>query len=275
MKLHTLKLNTCQFIIILSCASLIGCGSDKNNAAKETADTAAVETEIQMDDGFYSIPSPVQQVLLLQEAGASYDKSLLNPLENVSKYAITNSKALNLGVYGADLSYAAVFNQPQDAILYLSVCKKLSDPLGIKEDFYPGIMQRIDKNKGSKDSLMAIVSDVFRKSNASLKENDLSHVSALVIAGSFIEGMFIGTQTAKNVNNKQAIYNRISDFKGALNNLVGLITTVHDGDFADILIDLRSIKAIYDQAADTKLSADQISRITKQVKAIRIKITNL
>jgi hypothetical protein len=253
----------------------MGCGSDKNNAAKETSDTAAVAAEVQIDDGFYNIPSPVQQVLLLQQAGASYDKSLLNPLDNVSKYLITNSKALNLGVYGADIGYAAVFNQPQDVILYLSVCKKLSEPLGIKENFYFGIMQRIDKNKGSKDSLMTIVSDLFRRSNASLKENDLSHVSALVVAGSFIEGMYIGTQTAKKAEDKQAIYNRIGEFKDALNNLVGLITTVHDVDFADILIDLRSIKAIYDQVAGSKLSADQISQITKQVKAVRIKITNM
>jgi hypothetical protein len=268
--------NSGNGILIMSLSILIGCGPENQtlNTGIAEIDSAISEPQPKDVDGFYDIPPPIQQVQLLQKAGASYDKSLLNPLDNIPKYSVTNSKALNLGVYGADLSYAAVFNQPQDVILYLASSQKLAEGLGIKGDFYADIMSRLEKGSGNKDSLLQIVSDVYYRSNQSLKENDQSHISALVVAGSFIEAMYIGTQVAKNVKNKEAIYQRIGDFKGTLNNLVGLLTTVYDSDFSNILADLRSIKTIYDES-ESKLSEEQMSRITKQVKAIRIKITNM
>jgi hypothetical protein len=259
----------------LTAILLAACGSETSNTLPPVTDTVvALHESSSSEEGYYDIPPPIQQVQLLQQAGASYDRSILNPLENISKYSITNSKALNLGVYGADLSYAAVFNQPQDVMFYLSASQRLADELNIKGDFNADIMKRLEKDGGNKDSLLKIVSDVYRKSNASLKENDQSHLSALVVAGSFIEAMYIATQVAKNVKDKEAIYARIGDFKGTLNNLVALITTAYDSDFSNILSDLRSLKTIYDESPDKKLSGEQMQKITKQIKAIRIRITN-
>lgn len=261
---------------ILTAASflIVACNSEQTNTPPETilvSDTT--KQEVKSDNAFYDIPQPLQQVELLQQAGAKYDKQLLNPLENGTKYMVTNSRALNLGVYGADMCYAAVFNKPQDAILYLTASQKLAEALGIKGDFYTGVMQRLEKSSGNKDSLLQIVSYVYEKSNASLKENDQSHVSALVVAGSFVEAMFVATQVARNVEDKKAIYSRINDFRTSLNSLIGLITTVHESDFSEILSDLRSIKAIYDEQ-EGDLNEAQMDKVTKQVKAIRIKITN-
>ena len=273
--IDTLKTNIGKGLKVMAIGLLAACGSETTNTNSKSPDTVAiVKAEPKNDNGFYDIPPPIQQVQLLQKAGAIYDKSFLNPLDNISKYSVNNSKALNLGVYGADLSYAAVFNQPQDVILYLSATKKLADELSIKGDFYTDIMNRMGKSSNNKDSLLQIVSDVYRRSNESLKENDQSHLSALVVVGSFIEAMYIGTQGAKKVANNAAIRERIAEFRGSLNNLVGLITTVHDGGFSDILADLKSVNAIYNETSDSKLTEEQMIKITKQVKAIRIRITN-
>jgi hypothetical protein len=276
MIINFLKENAGKSLLFAAISLLPSCGSENESATNENTNTGeTVQTESKSDDGFYNIPSPVQQVQLLQEAGATYDRNILNPLENSSKYTQTISKALNLGVYGSDLSYAAVFNQPQDVILYLTASQKLAEALNIKGDFYTDIMKRMDKSSGDRDSLLQIVSDVYRRSNESLKETDQSHISALVIIGSFIEALYVGTQVAENVKNKEAIYQRIGEFKSTLNNLVALITTAADSDFSNILTDLRSIKAIYDEASDSQLTEDQMKRLTKQVKAVRIKITNM
>lgn len=255
---------------------MTSCKHDSGNNENDGKDTVATfHSDTIKNNGFYDIPPPIQQVQLLQKAGAKYDKGVLNPLENSSKYIQVNSKALNLGVYGADLSYAAVFNQPQDVILYLMASQKLAEELSIKGDFNTEIMQRLGKSSNNKDSLLMIVSDVYRKSNEALKENDQSHLSALVITGSFIEAMYVATEVAKNVKDKQAIYNRIGEFKGSLNNLVALLTTAYDNDFSNVLPDLKRIKAIYDENSGTDLTEQQITNITKEIKAIRIKITNM
>jgi hypothetical protein len=271
--LYSSKISVISVLVILSTVLFSGCGSDNGNVPPST-DTTTVQP-LSNDQGFYDIPSPIQQVQLLQQAGATYEHDLMNPIDNISKYVVTNSKALNLGVYGADLSYAAVFNQPQDVVLYLNSCQRLANELNIKGDFHAEMMRRMDKSGGNKDSLLQIVSDVYRRSNASLKENDQSHISALVVVGSFVEAMYIATQVAKDVKNKDAIYSRISAFRGTLNNLVALITTAADSDFSNILSDLKSIKQIYDESPDNKLNEDQIQKLTKQIKAIRIKITNM
>jgi hypothetical protein len=276
MTIIILKRNLFKSALVAAMCSLAACGSETvNPPAQEVEPVNEAQTTSSANSGFYDFPQPIQQVQILQKAGAIYDRGLLNPLENVPKYTLTTSKALNLGIYGADLSYSAVFNQSQDVILYLSASKKLSEELNMKGDFYPDIMKRMEKSSGNKDSLMQIVSDVYRSSNEALKENDQSHISALVVVGSFVEAMYIGTQVAKDVKDKDVIYKRIGEFKSSLNNLVALIATAYDSDFANILPDLRNIKAIYDESEGTELNEDQMKRITKQVKAVRIRITNM
>jgi len=171
--INTLKIKIGNGLMYVAIGLLCSCGSESGTPENSDAVTTVITTS-QNKEGFYNFPQPIEQVQLLQKAGATYDKSILNPLENVSKYSVIKSQALNLGVYGADLSYAAVFNQPQDVVLYLAASKKLAEALNIKDDFYTEIMKRMERSSGNKDSLLHIVSDVYQESNESLKENDQS-----------------------------------------------------------------------------------------------------
>src|SRR4026209_1934015 len=44
---------------------------------------------------FYSIPSPMETATMLKEAGAEYDKDILNDVLNVDKYTAASKQALN------------------------------------------------------------------------------------------------------------------------------------------------------------------------------------
>ena len=291
------KITGKSVITTMITCSLFACSSESTDKTKETADSvSATETKAPKEPNiFYSVPSPIQLGQLLQKAGATYDKKVLNSLDNVSSYSTANSKALNLGVYGADLSYSAVFNQTQETMSYLTNSKKLAEELCITSSFSAEMMKRMEKNEGNKDSLLQIISELFLSSNEALKENDQSNVSVLVLAGGFIEGMYVGTQTAKTIKDNDAIYKRIAELRGSLNNLIMLVATVNDSDVSDILSDLKSIKALYGDApatdkttakADTTkkivtigggksnstLTKDQMEKITSQVAAIRAKI---
>lgn len=83
----------------------------------------------------FSIPSPMQTALLLKESGASYDNTLLNSTSSAVKNETASSKALNLGIYGADLGYATIFDNTEDAIEYVATTKKMSGELGISNRF--------------------------------------------------------------------------------------------------------------------------------------------
>lgn len=277
--------------------TLFSCGSEgtDSNLTNDSIPLIDSISKHRSENAFYSIPSPIQLGQMLQRAGANYDKKVLNPTDNASKYTTVNSKALNLGVYGADLSYSAVFNQPQEVMSYLTSSKKLAEELGITTSFSASMMERMEKNTGNQDSLLYIISELFLSSNEALKENDQSHISVLVLAGGFIEGMYVGTQVGKTVKDNKAIYARIGEFRGSLNNLIMLVSTVNNSDVSEVLTDLRSIKAVYDESAvieekatsavDTtkkvmtiggksnyKLSDQQIEKITLLVAGIRAKI---
>ena len=63
---------------------------------------------------------------ILRETVGDYNIDVLNPYDAYSKYTTNKKTALNIGVYGADLSYARMFDQIQPSVNYLSAIKKLS-----------------------------------------------------------------------------------------------------------------------------------------------------
>ncbi len=297
MVINSIFKNAVKGGIILSAILLASCSSESSDNGDGSDSIPVIDSvpKHRAENAFYSIPSPIQLGQMLQRAGATYDKKVLNPSDNAAKYANMDSKALNLGVFGADLSYSAVFNQPQEVMSYLTSSKKLAEELGITTSFSASVMERMEKNTGNRDSLLYIISELFLSSNEALKENDQSHISVLVLAGGFIEGMYVGTQVAKTVKDNKAIYARIGEFRGSLNNLIMLVSTVNNSDVSEVLTDLRSIKAVYDESAVTeekavtsvdttkkvmtiggksnyKLSNEQIEKITSLVAGIRAKI---
>jgi len=120
----------------------------------------------------------------------------------------------------------------------------------------------------------------------------------LAIAGGFVEGLYVGTQVAKTLEDNAAVVTRIAELKGSFNNIVALLNTQnHDADVAAILGDMKDIKAIYDEmqmveasptvTADTtknvitigggakySLTKDQLDRITTKTEILRNKIVN-
>lgn len=48
---------------------------------------------------------------------------MLNPASNETSTLQLLKRQLNLGVFGADLSYTSTFDQTQEAMVYMGVCK--------------------------------------------------------------------------------------------------------------------------------------------------------
>ena len=254
---------------------LSSCGSHEGNGETDGADTTGMEqTDAKKTDGkaqniFYSIPSPIELAQLIQKAGANYNKDLLNPIENVSKYNSNSSKALNLGVYGADLSYTSVFdNNTQESILYLGCTRKLAESLGVGNAFDEKTVDRIQANTGKKDSLLSIISDSYMSTDEMLKESQRENASALVIAGGFIEGIYLGTQLAKSSKNGADIVNRIAEQKGTLDNVISLLgPSAQEAGVAPVLEDMKALQTIFGDvkvvsAGAANVKTDQATKVT-------------
>ncbi len=203
---------------------------------------------------FYSMPSPIETAVLLKKAGATYDGSYLNAVENKDKYVTMSSRAFNLGVYASDLSYTTIFDKTQEAMLYLSCSKKLADGLGISEVFSDELISRMESNMSNKDSLLTIISQSFGDADAYLKENDRASVSAMLIAGGWIEGLYVATkveESLRKINRNQLIAQRIAEQKLSLENLINLVDAYKDDEvLSELSVKLKDLKVDFDKVTN-------------------------
>lgn len=236
--------------LIVAVSILMACGegdSIEETTIDEVDEGVTPERVEKAQMVFQTVPSPLETASLFQEAGADYNPGITNPLENVSNYSTNTQKALNLGVYGADLSYANIFDQSQESMFYMNCSKKMSDGLGITSAFDAATMERIEENMNNRDSLMTIINDAFWITDAYLKENGQDHLSALIITGGWIEGLYLGTKAINVASPNEALMQRIADQKYSLDNLTELLSTYENTEVDAIEQKLKELQEVYNK----------------------------
>ncbi|KPK87169.1 MAG: hypothetical protein AMS27_03395 [Bacteroides sp. SM23_62_1] len=217
----------------------------------------------------YPLPTSFEVTKLLIEAGAGYILDICNRTENAGKYISLKSKALNLGIYGADLSYAATYNQTQETMQYLEASAKLIDELQISTAFNQILVDRVERNLDNVDSLIIIISDSFYETYEYLQANEQDNLSLLVMTGSWIEALFISTQISIISTDNQKIVEIISDQSSSLSELLNLLEEVKDDPMiTDIYSGLLDIKALYDASA-SPMNPEELDRLITATENIR------
>lgn len=282
-------------LVLLSVTALLttGCGGDDAANTDELPPVDSTQTTILNVNGeIFSIPSPIQTAFLIKNSGATYSKEVLNPANKSSQYSTNFSKALNLGIYGADLGYVTIYDQTQDAIGYLNAAKKLADELGVSGAFDAQTIDRFQKNLGNKDSMLVLVGVAYRSSDSYLKNNDRNDVSGLVLAGGWLESLYFATNVYKTKPNED-VKRRIAEQKSSLQSLIKLLTQYYSQpeytEFIDNLNDLSTVfdgvefKYTYEKPttdaekkmttinskSEVNITPEQIESISQKVKSIR------
>ena len=245
----------------------------KNKVDKELeVDDEFVEDLNKAKQVFYALPSPIETAMLIKRAGTAYDESLLNPTKNAINYTTTRDKALNFGVYGADLSYCGLFSQSQTAISYMATSKKLADDMGILDFLKADFVERLEKNVNNRDSAMVIITEGFMNSNVYLKEAGRPEIAALIIAGGWIEGLYIATQLTKASPNNNELIDRIIDQKLSLVTLVNLLSDYDENaDIQYIIKMVTEIKTIYDQIQVVTSKVEPVTNNESKITTLQAK----
>lgn len=196
-----MKLQLPILVLLMATAILASCsksGENQEENAREF-DEASESLNEQIEEFTYNIPPPSEIPYLLQATGAEFNQSLVNSREKVDQYTSQNDKAaLNLGVYAADIGYLTSYDKTQEAIDYLTACKTLSDDLGLIGTFDAALLEKFEKNISNKDSLTRLLDRTIKDSREYLRDDSRNKLSSLVIAGSFIEGLYIATGLIKS-----------------------------------------------------------------------------
>src|SRR5690606_28830350 len=95
-------------------------GDNQQSALElEAAEPIAKRTE----KVYYPIPSPEQMFSFISDAGVEYSFDLVHEVAKAENYVDPAKKALNFGVYTADLAYAAAYQDIKTTIELYKVVK--------------------------------------------------------------------------------------------------------------------------------------------------------
>ena len=242
--------------VAMSATILLACGENETEEVitEEVLTEIVVNKSSEIEDRvgkaqmvFRTIPSPLETAMLFQKGGTEYSEGITNPVENVKNYVSSIDQSLNLGVYGADLSFVNIFKQTQKSMLYMNCAKVLADELGVTSAFKAETIERMQTNMNNRDSLMVLINDAFWEVDAHMKGNDQGHLSGLIIAGGWIEGLYLGSSNLDKENPSQEIMQLIADQKYSLKSLIELLNTYEDEDVLALAEKLKPLQLIYNK----------------------------
>lgn len=131
----------------------------------------------------------------------------------------------------------------------MAASKKLADKLGILSAIDQSIINRLENNVNNRDSIMEIISETFMNSNSYLKDNNRSQTAAIILAGGWLEGLYISSQLIKSTKDPKELTSRIIDQRISLGTLINMLeheNKIPNEDITTLLKDLGDIKAIFD-----------------------------
>ena len=271
-----------SFLVITSSLLLVilfalsGCKSRTSQSSGLTddliIDEADTKDQVLREITDYPLPTAFEVTKLLIDAGAGYILDLCNRTENIDTYINLESKALNLGVYGADLSYAATYNQTQETMQYLEATAKLINDLQISTGFNQSLVTRVEENLDNVDSLILIITDSFISTYEYLIENEQDNISVLVMAGSWIEALYITTQISIISINNEKIVDIISDQTTTLDKLIEIMEPLKDDPMIqETHTSLKELKTFFNEA-DKTITKEQLDALIKKTESVRGKI---
>ncbi len=248
-----------SLLLITSLALIVSCQSRKGKVSDvdfDIPDSIEIAADLQiseeaMEEIVQNVSSPIEMAALIKEIGTPFSMEYLATTDFVDRYNTSDQMAYILGVFGADLGYLNIYDKSTQIVDYLTSISKLADGIYVGQFFDFATLKRLATSRENLDSLMYISVNSFNNMDSYLRENQRGHLSALMITGIWVEGMYLATQVAKE-NADPVLYNRIGEQKLNLNNLFLILNPYRNQKPVQDLIDtLDEIKSEFDRVEIT------------------------
>lgn len=215
------------------------------------------------------IPSPLEISMLLKEANTRYNRSILNSPGNVTRYNTNYQKALNLGIYGADLGYATIYGENAESIQYLTSIKALANDLNIGQFFDIASIGKLAANSGNLDSLLLVTTRNFNEINHYLQDQNRSNLSLLFLVGGWVEAMEIVCEVSSTNLQNRKLLEGIGEQKIVLEQMVLLLSLFkNDPGMASLVRDFEQLKVVFDEVNITYTYKESSMRVVDGVVVI-------
>jgi len=242
-------------LLLIAIFFLAACGQRPSENLEVNLDEVDIgELQISsetMNDIIQNIASPIEVAALISALNVPYSTHYLSDPERLSTNTTSFEMAFSLGALSADLGYLNMYEKTGTAVNYLSSINRLADALQIGQFFDFATIKRLATSSSDLDSLMFISVNSFNNMDDYLRETERSNLSALMITGVWIEGLYLSTQVAKQ-NSNEDLKAMIGEQKLILNDLLLILNNYKNEEvIAGYITDLETIKSIYDNVKIT------------------------
>ncbi len=252
-----------------------------NSGAKQNQKSDAVQiektkVENEVREFVYPLPTSYEIVEMLNKIEAAYIFDLSNSPENASKYITEKQQALNLGIYGGDLSYASTYNQKQETIDFIDASRKLLEGLDLQGAVSEDLPEQIEANEDNKEALVELITDSFYDTYDFLQRNNRAPVSALVMTGAWVEGLYIATHISGETFNSKEMIEIVLKQKDPLVKLMEILSEYKDDQsIAETINDLSTMAAIYAEIESSAITQEQMIKIAEESLTLRNKFVSV
>jgi hypothetical protein len=281
---------------ILGCSTLFliyACGSGEQKQEINVENNVQTEEPVEIN---YNIPSPSEQFALIAKMDAVKNTAILHDAAMADKYVKSSQKALNFGVYTADVAYLTSFNETNKYLGYFGKLEKLGTDIGVAKVFGSELGELAKKWDGNADSLFKLSDDIYNRTFQQLIEIDKGSELSLMLVGGWIESMHLMIGSSKGFQKSPKLDQALADQKLVAENLLEFIISYKDDESVNQYVtEIESIISIFDQldctSTDTKvqnsngklsfsggesckMTKDCFEALSAKIEAIRKNIVN-
>jgi hypothetical protein len=246
----------------------------------DAADTIKQEIVLspEAENLLYTFPTPFEVTAMLEQAKAGFIFDITNPPANVGKYTTEMSKALNLGIYSADLSYSATYNRTDETNKFLECTNKLADDLGIAGVYDQSLVDKVKLYSNNKDSLVAVIHAIFSQTNSFLASNNRTRLAVLIAAGGFAEGIYLAATLGEVAKDNTKIMAVIASQKDNHMKLLTILEAYQSDEEMNQVVEniakLKPIWGIYDIESGKKMAQEKVTEISDLAESVRLAFVN-
>jgi hypothetical protein len=203
------------FVMILSSVLIVSCinSEEYKNVKEDFRDTEYNNQWNSYDSIYKTIPDYKDISNSFSRLHMGFNADILLDLQLADKFADSKENAFGLGMFIADLGYVRHYERVQFCSEYLEAARKIAGKLAIGEKEFNETVPLIESKLNDNDVLFSTIDSLMNAGNVILAGNEKHGISALFLAGFWIETTYIGLSLEDDKPTDKSKELMISHFK--------------------------------------------------------------
>jgi hypothetical protein len=265
-----------KILVAVMILTVAGASACKNRGeARKQKEINMVELEAleqQIEQNVYPLPTSAEVIKQLTDMDLGYILGATNPPENAGNYVESYNRSVNIGVYGADLSYATLYNMQQDVIDYMTAIRTLALEQNLSKIYDESLYDEIKLNFDDRDALVTILTDAFDRTYSIMVDAGQANLALLMVGGAWVEGMYLTLAVSESGAHLSGFEPVILEQKKSFELFEELASTYSDDPLvARILAAVQPVREIYN-GLGTSLTMEDIEALKRAVNTVRAEL---